>query len=49
VADTGSREEMASKMDTRMHAHTHTPFYGPHGFFPGLPRLAGTRKVKPGS
>jgi len=34
-----------------VHAHTHThtqPFYGPLGFCTGLPRWAGTRKVKPG-
>ena len=30
------------------HIHTHTqPFHGPLGICPGLPRWAGTRKVKP--
>jgi len=34
-----------SHTHARTHAHTHThPFHGP---FPGLPRWAGTRKVKP--
>jgi len=35
----------------RTHAHTHNThtqlFYGPLGFCPGLPKWAGTRKVKP--
>jgi len=34
---------------THTHTHTHTqPFYSPLEFCPGLPRWAGTRKVKPG-
>jgi len=40
-----------SAAHTHTHAHTHArtqPFYSPLGFCPGLPRWAGTRKVKPG-
>jgi len=37
-----------SQVQVSVHTHTHTQsFYGSSGFCPGLPRWAGTRKVKP--
>ena len=43
VPNNGSRDWKGPVADGRQYTHTH-PFDGP---FPGLPRWAGTRKVKP--
>jgi len=41
---------LVSIEETKTYCKTHTiqSFYGCSGFCPGLPRWAGTRKVKPG-